>query len=49
VQLGLDQNITRLGNWLRFLNIILAPELFAVVTVLIGLLLRRRQLRKAHA
>jgi ABC-type uncharacterized transport system involved in gliding motility auxiliary subunit len=49
VQLGLDQNITRLGNWLRFLNIILAPVLFAVVTVLIGLLLRRRQLRKAHA
>jgi ABC-type uncharacterized transport system involved in gliding motility auxiliary subunit len=47
VQLGLDQNITRLGNWLKFLNIILAPVLFAVVTVLIGLLVRRRQLRKA--
>jgi ABC-type uncharacterized transport system involved in gliding motility auxiliary subunit len=48
VQLGLDQNITRLGNWLKFLNIVVAPVLFAVLTVLIGLLLRRRQLRRAH-
>ena len=38
-----DARITRLGNWLKFINIILAPVLFAVITVLIGLLLRRRR------
>ncbi len=48
VQLGLDQNITRLGNWLKFINIVLAPVLFAVITVLTGVLLRRRQLRGAR-
>jgi ABC-type uncharacterized transport system involved in gliding motility auxiliary subunit len=47
VRLGLDQNITRLGNWLKFVNIILAPVLFAVFTVLIGLLLRRRRGQQA--
>jgi ABC-type uncharacterized transport system involved in gliding motility auxiliary subunit len=47
VRLGLDQDITRLGNWLKFINIILAPVLFAVITVVIGLLLRRRRGRPA--
>ena len=42
VRLGLDQDITRLGNWLKVINIILAPRRFAVLTVLIGLLLRLR-------
>jgi len=43
VRLGLDQDITRLGDWIKFVNIILAPVLFAVLTVLVGLLLRRRR------
>jgi ABC-type uncharacterized transport system involved in gliding motility auxiliary subunit len=43
VRLGLDQEITHLGNWLKFINIVLAPVLFAVLTVLIGLFLRRRR------
>jgi ABC-type uncharacterized transport system involved in gliding motility auxiliary subunit len=43
VRLGLDQDITRLGNWLKFINIILTPVLFAVLTVVIGLLLRRQR------
>jgi ABC-type uncharacterized transport system involved in gliding motility auxiliary subunit len=43
VRLGLDQDITRLGNWVKFINIVLAPVAFAVATVLIGLLLRRRR------
>jgi len=43
VQLGLDQGITRLGNWIKFIDIVLAPVLFAVITVLIGLWLRRRR------
>ncbi len=47
MQLGLDQDITRLGNWLKFINIILAPVLFAVIAVLIGLFVRRR--RRQHA
>jgi len=47
VRLGLDQEITRLGNWMKFINIVLAPVLFAAVTILIGLLLRRRR-RTGH-
>ncbi len=47
VRLGLDQDITRLGNWVKFINIVLAPVLFAVAAVLIGLVLRRR--RGTHA
>ena len=47
VQLGLDQDITRLGNWMKFINIVLAPVLFAVITVLIGLLLRRRRRQRS--
>jgi len=43
VQLGLDQDITRLGNWLKFINIVLAPVLFAVIALVIGLLVRRRR------
>ncbi|HEY1899991.1 MAG TPA: Gldg family protein [Steroidobacteraceae bacterium] len=43
VRLGLDQNISRLGNWVKFINIVLAPVIFAVLTVLIGLLWRRRR------
>jgi len=43
VRLGLDQDITRLGNWLKVINIILAPLLFAGVTALVGLLLRRHR------
>jgi ABC-type uncharacterized transport system involved in gliding motility auxiliary subunit len=43
VRLGLDQNISRLGNWMKFINIVLAPVIFAVLTVLIGLFLRRRR------
>ena len=43
VRLGLDQNISRLGNWVKFINIVLAPVIFAVLTVLIGLFLRRRR------
>jgi ABC-type uncharacterized transport system involved in gliding motility auxiliary subunit len=43
VRLGLDQEITRLGNWVKFINIVLAPVLFAVLAVLIGLLLRRHR------
>jgi ABC-type uncharacterized transport system involved in gliding motility auxiliary subunit len=45
VQLGLDQDITHLGNWLKFINIVLAPVLFAVIAVVIGLLVRRRRRR----
>jgi len=47
VQLGLDQDITHLGNWLKFINIILAPVLFALTAVLIGLLVRRRHRQRA--
>jgi len=43
VRLGLDQKITRLGNWVKFINIVLAPVVFAVLAVLIGLLLRRHR------
>jgi ABC-type uncharacterized transport system involved in gliding motility auxiliary subunit len=43
VRLGLDQEITRLGNWMKFINIVLAPVLFAVAAVLLGLWLRRRR------
>jgi ABC-type uncharacterized transport system involved in gliding motility auxiliary subunit len=49
VQLGLDQNITRLGNWLKIIDIVLAPVLFAVLTVLIGVFVRRRRLRRAQS
>jgi ABC-type uncharacterized transport system involved in gliding motility auxiliary subunit len=48
VRLGLDQDITRLGNWMKFLNIIVAPVLFAVVAVLLGLLVRRHRRRGAQ-
>jgi ABC-type uncharacterized transport system involved in gliding motility auxiliary subunit len=48
VRLGLDQEITHLGNWMKFINIVLAPVLFAVVTVLIGLFLRRRRRGGPH-
>ena len=43
VRLGLDQDITRLGNWVKFINIVLAPVIFAVATVLFGWFLRRRR------
>jgi len=33
VRLGLDQDITRLGNWMKLINIIVAPVLFAVIAV----------------
>ena len=49
VRLGLDQEITRLGNWMKFINIVLAPVLFAAATVLVGLLLRRRRQAGPHA
>ena len=49
VRLGLDQEITRLGNWLKFINIVLAPVLFAIGTVLVGLVLRRRRRSGQHA
>jgi ABC-type uncharacterized transport system involved in gliding motility auxiliary subunit len=47
VRLGLDQDITRLGNWVKFINIVMAPVLFAVAAVLIGLALRRRRSTRA--
>ncbi len=47
VRLGLDQDITRLGKWLKIINIVLAPVLFAIATALIGLMLRRRRSRAA--
>jgi ABC-type uncharacterized transport system involved in gliding motility auxiliary subunit len=43
VRLGLDQDITRLGNRLKLINIVVAPVLFALATALIGMLLRRRR------
>jgi ABC-type uncharacterized transport system involved in gliding motility auxiliary subunit len=42
VRLGLDQDITRLGNRMKLLNIILAPLVFTVIAVLLGLWVRRR-------
>jgi ABC-type uncharacterized transport system involved in gliding motility auxiliary subunit len=45
VRLGLDQDITHLGNWMKVLNIILAPVLFTVIAVLLGLWVRRRRQR----
>jgi len=43
VRLGLAQDIDRLEAWLKFLNIVLAPVLFAVLAVLAGLAFRRRR------
>lgn len=43
VRLGLDQDITRLGTWMKLINIVLAPLLFTAVAVLLGLLVRRRR------
>jgi ABC-type uncharacterized transport system involved in gliding motility auxiliary subunit len=45
VRLGLDQDITHLGNWMKLINIILAPVLFTVIAVLLGLWVRRRRQR----
>jgi ABC-type uncharacterized transport system involved in gliding motility auxiliary subunit len=45
VRLGLDQDITHLGNWMKLINIILAPVLFTVIAVLLGLWVRRRRSR----
>jgi ABC-type uncharacterized transport system involved in gliding motility auxiliary subunit len=49
VRLGLDQDITRLGNRVKLINIILAPVLFAALTVVAGALLRRRRHGSARA
>ncbi|HTC44125.1 MAG TPA: Gldg family protein [Steroidobacteraceae bacterium] len=49
VRLGLDQDITHLGNWMKFINIILAPVLFTVIAVLLGLWVRRRHQRGARS
>lgn len=43
VRLGLDQDITHLGNWIKVIDIILAPLVFALVTLAIWLLLRHRR------
>jgi ABC-type uncharacterized transport system involved in gliding motility auxiliary subunit len=48
VRLGLDQDITRLGNWMKFINIIVAPVLFALIAVVLGLLVRRHRRRGAR-
>jgi ABC-type uncharacterized transport system involved in gliding motility auxiliary subunit len=45
VRLGLDQDITHLGNWVKLINIILAPVLFTVIAVLLRLWVRRRRQR----
>jgi ABC-type uncharacterized transport system involved in gliding motility auxiliary subunit len=45
VRLGLDQDITHLGNWMKVLNIILAPVLFTAIAVGLGLWVRRRRQR----
>ena len=47
VRLGLDQDITHLGNWMKLINIILAPALFTAIAVLLGLWVRRRRQRGA--
>ncbi|HEV2700622.1 MAG TPA: Gldg family protein [Steroidobacteraceae bacterium] len=43
VRLGLDQDITGLGNRTKLINIVFAPLLFTVIAVLLGLLVRRRR------
>ena len=43
VQLGLEQDITRLGNWIKIINIAIVPVLFAVLAALIGFMRRRRR------
>lgn len=43
VRLGLNQDIDRLQAWVKFLNIVVAPVLFAVLAVLLGLVMRRRR------
>jgi ABC-type uncharacterized transport system involved in gliding motility auxiliary subunit len=48
VRLGLDQDITRLGNWTKLINIIIAPLLFTLIAVLLGLLVRRHRRRGSH-
>ncbi|MGC1457861.1 MAG: Gldg family protein [Steroidobacteraceae bacterium] len=48
VRLGLDQDITRLGNWTKLINIIVAPVLFALIAVVVGLLVRRHRRRGAR-
>ncbi len=42
VQLSLDQDINRLGNALKIINIIVVPALFALIALLIGWRRRRR-------
>ncbi len=49
VRLGLDQDITRLGNWTKFINIIAAPVLFALIAVCVALLVRRHRRRGAKS
>jgi len=42
VRLGLDQNIHRLGNTLKIINIVVVPAAFALLALLIALRRRRR-------
>jgi gliding motility-associatede transport system auxiliary component len=48
VRLGLDQDITRLGNRTKVINIVFAPLLFTVIAVLLGLMVRRHRRRGAR-
>ena len=48
VRLGLDQDITRLGNRHKLINIVCAPLLFTVIAVLLGLMVRRHRRRGAR-
>ena len=48
VRLGLDQDITHLGNWVKVINIVLAPLLFVLIAVIVGLTVRQRRRRGAH-
>jgi len=43
VRLGLDQDISRLGNRLKFINIVLMPLIFALLALLAAMWRRRRQ------
>ena len=47
VRLGLDQDITRLGDVLKVVNIVVAPIVFVVAALLIGQ--RRRRGASGHA
>ena len=49
VRLSLDEDIDRLGNTLKVINIIVVPVVFAIVALLIGLSRRRRRLAPAAA